>query len=311
MPAVASGPQRQRAAGLVLEREHLLLDDVRGLPHAAREQLGVLEHRRLHRLVARAAEHVVGDLHEPRAAGARPGQHVERAARRLELASPRQLGQERVGRPLGAQRGDAHVARVDGGLARERVDQRRGSTRAACRSRRPAGRCGRSTAGTARRPRRSPARPGSRTSRGRGCGPGVKITSISKPASSSRSPPASVCSASYDSNGPKPGHGTKLMMSASTKASISGTQTSAPVALATGATAPTWSKCVCVSRIAVELDAERVDRAEQLVGLLARIDDQRPVRAVAAEEVGVLRHRPDGEHAHVHQLACLPPCARR
>src|SRR3954454_7599567 len=39
------------------------------------------------------------------------------------------------------------------------------------------------------------------------------------------------------------------MMSASTGFSIWGTQTSAPVAFATGATAPTWSKCVCVSRI--------------------------------------------------------------
>ena len=40
------------------------------------------------------------------------------------------------------------------------------------------------------------------------------------------------------------------MMSASTGASISGHQTSAPVAAGDGATAPTWSKWVCVSRIA-------------------------------------------------------------
>ena len=46
-----------------------------------------------------------------------------------------------------------------------------------------------------------------------------------------------------------PGQGTKLMMSASTGLSISGTHTSAPVASATGATAPMWSKWVCVSRI--------------------------------------------------------------
>ena len=38
-------------------------------------------------------------------------------------------------------------------------------------------------------------------------------------------------------------------MSSSTNASISGTQTSAPVALATSATAPMWSKCVCVMRM--------------------------------------------------------------
>ena len=78
------------------------------------------------------------------------------------------------------------------------------------------------------------------------------------------------------------------MMSASTSFSISGTQTSAPVALATGATAPTWSKCVWVSRIPSSVDAELVDRAEQLVGLVARVDDQRAVGAVAAEQEAVL-----------------------
>ena len=50
------GPQRERAAGLVLEGEHLLLDDVRRLPHPAREQLGVLERSASQGLVARAAE---------------------------------------------------------------------------------------------------------------------------------------------------------------------------------------------------------------------------------------------------------------
>src|SRR3954454_9748239 len=39
------------------------------------------------------------------------------------------------------------------------------------------------------------------------------------------------------------------MMSASTGFSMSGTHTSAPVAFATGATAPTWSKWVCVRRM--------------------------------------------------------------
>src|SRR3954453_22785021 len=82
-----------------------------------------------------------------------------------------------------------------------------------------------------------------------GLWPGVNTTSISMSASSSFSPPLSVCSASQSSNGPKPGQGTKLLMSASTIFSTSGTQTSAPVARATGATAPMWSKCVWVSRI--------------------------------------------------------------
>src|SRR3954462_7201447 len=40
------------------------------------------------------------------------------------------------------------------------------------------------------------------------------------------------------------------MMSARTGTSSFGHQTGAPVARATGATAPMWSKCVCVSRIA-------------------------------------------------------------
>jgi hypothetical protein len=57
--------ERQRAPGLVLEGEHLLLDDVRRLTHAAREQLGVLEGRRLERLVAGPTEQLVGDALEP------------------------------------------------------------------------------------------------------------------------------------------------------------------------------------------------------------------------------------------------------
>ncbi len=96
------------------------------------------------------------------------------------------------------------------------------------------------------------------------------------------------------------------MMSASTPFSISGTQTSAPVARATGATAPTWSKWVWVSRIASSFDAQLVDRAEQAVGLLAWVDDQRAVRAVAPEQEAVLLDRPDGEHAHVHRGVYFP-----
>ena len=43
----ALGPQREAALALVGEGEHLLVDDVGALPDTAREQLGVLEHRRL------------------------------------------------------------------------------------------------------------------------------------------------------------------------------------------------------------------------------------------------------------------------
>ena len=52
MPAVYSGPQRQALAAPVLERVHLLGDDVRGLAERAREHLGELEHRRRDLVVA-------------------------------------------------------------------------------------------------------------------------------------------------------------------------------------------------------------------------------------------------------------------
>src|SRR5436190_13217848 len=48
----ALGPQRERAAASVLERVHLLLDDVRAGPGCAREEVGVLEARRLDAAVA-------------------------------------------------------------------------------------------------------------------------------------------------------------------------------------------------------------------------------------------------------------------
>ena len=77
--------QRQRAAAHVLEGEHLLLDDVGGLPHAAREQLGALEDRRLDHAVAGVVEQVVGEPLERLAPLPVVGQHVERAPRGLEL----------------------------------------------------------------------------------------------------------------------------------------------------------------------------------------------------------------------------------
>ena len=88
--------------------------------------------------------------------------------------------------------------------------------------------------------------------------------------------------------------------------SISGTQTSVPVASATGATAPTWSKCVCVRRIPSSVTPS-VSITEELLRLVAGVDDQRPVGAVAAEQVAVLLHHPDREHADVHWgSACFP-----
>ena len=46
---------------------------------------------------------------------------------------------------------------------------------------------------------------------------------------------------------------------------------------------------------------ELLDRAEDPLGLLAGIDDQPAVGAVAAEDEAVLGHLADGEHADVHR----------
>ena len=51
----------------------------------------------------------------------------------------------------------------------------------------------------------------------------------------------------------------------------------------------------CVSRIALHLDVEVADGAEQLVDLVAGIDDHRLARPLAADDEAVLvegRHRP-------------------
>ena len=81
----ALGPERQRAPGLVLEREHLLAHDVGGLADAAREQLGGLEHGRLDPLVAGALEDRAGARLDGAAARGLLAEHVEGAARRFDL----------------------------------------------------------------------------------------------------------------------------------------------------------------------------------------------------------------------------------
>ena len=90
------------------------------------------------------------------------------------------------------------------------------------------------------------------------------------------------------------------MMSARMKASIFGTQTSAPVALRDGRDGADVVEVRVREEDAVELDAQGIDRSEQLVGLVAGVDDQRAIRAVAAEDVRVLRDLADREHPHVH-----------
>ena len=91
--------QRERAAALVLEGEHLLLHDVRRLPHPAREQLGGLEDRGLDVAVARRLEQLLADCAQLRAAPAVLGQHVECAPRGLQFAAARHVsGRARRGR---------------------------------------------------------------------------------------------------------------------------------------------------------------------------------------------------------------------
>ena len=91
------------------------------------------------------------------------------------------------------------------------------------------------------------------------------------------------------------------LMSASTGFSISGTQTSAPVALATGATAPTWSKWVCVSRMPVQRHAEL--RRSRRAASSPRRRGRRSARG-RSRRGGTRKQfsgdRPDGEHADVH-----------
>jgi hypothetical protein len=77
--------QGQRPPAHVLEGEHLLLNDVGGLPHPAGEQLGVLEDRGLDHAVAGVVEQVVSESLERLAPLPAVGQHVERAPRGLEL----------------------------------------------------------------------------------------------------------------------------------------------------------------------------------------------------------------------------------
>ena len=80
-------PQGQAALALVLEGEHLLADDVGRFADPAFEELGVLEGRRLDRLVAGALRRSrPRRACEPRPRAGLRGEHVEGAAGCLELA---------------------------------------------------------------------------------------------------------------------------------------------------------------------------------------------------------------------------------
>ncbi len=83
-----------------------------------------------------------------------------------------------------------------------------------------------------------------------------------------------------------------VMRSVRRSVSISGHHTFAPVALATGATAPMWSKWQWVSRIASSVDARALHGRDEALGLLARVDHDRGARVGGgAHEVAVLLQR--------------------
>jgi hypothetical protein len=83
--------QRQRPAAAVVERVHLLADDVGRAADAAGEQLGRLERRRLDPPVTRAAEDPLGVRFEHGAPLRVGGQHVERSPRGLDRAHQTEL----------------------------------------------------------------------------------------------------------------------------------------------------------------------------------------------------------------------------
>ena len=85
----ALGPQRDRTPAAVVERVHLLLDDVGRFADTAREQLGGLERRRLDAAVARCVEERACAGLQGRAPLGLLGQHVEGAARRADLVRQR------------------------------------------------------------------------------------------------------------------------------------------------------------------------------------------------------------------------------
>ena len=90
-------------------------------------------------------------------------------------------------------------------------------------------------------------------------------------------------------------------MSASTSRSSDGQYTGAPVARASGATAPTWSMWVWVTRIASTRDAERATASIRRCGSSPGSTMIARVGAAAPHDVAVLLERADGERADVER----------
>jgi hypothetical protein len=77
-------PQRERASALVLEGEHLLLDDVGGIADRPAEDFGRFEDRRLDLLVAGRLEQLASHADDLGATTSCAGLRVERAGRGLQ-----------------------------------------------------------------------------------------------------------------------------------------------------------------------------------------------------------------------------------
>ena len=70
----------------------------------------------------------------------------------------------------------------------------------------------------------------------------------------------------------------------------------------TPAMPPMWSRCPCVSQIASSVAPDARTIVEQLVGLVARIDQHRAIRRLVDDEIGVLLERTDGPDVDLHAV---------
>ncbi len=292
--------QRQRAPGLVVEGEHLLLDDVRGLPDPAGEHLGVLEHRGLERLVARAGEQLLRAALQLQAAAGVRGLDVERAPGGLELCAHRASSARngllarsapRLVRPMWP----GYTAVSAGSPSTRPADRLEQRVPVAARQVGAAHRAlEQHVAGEDRRLGRDRERHVARAVAGREQDVDLEAGQLELLAARERV----LGVVGLERPEARPGHerhdvGEHPLL-----------DLGHPHLRAGGLRHGRHGAHVVEVRVGeqdpVERHAEGIDRAEQLVGLVARVDDQRAVRAVAAEDVRVLGHRADGEHAHFH-----------
>ena len=114
------------------------------------------------------------------------------------------------------------------------------------------------------------------------------------PAASTVSPPARSVASPLKARVGYPGK--KSSGRRKTSSSPSGSQTGAPVPSARSASAPKWSKWLCVSRIAAQVAPELGEREPDLGGVRPGIDHGGLGRApVGADEVAVRPDLPERE----------------